>query len=175
MRTTRETAQSTMSLRQFARAMDVNDRAVRKAIRSGKIPQDVLGSEQHGQRTYPVITDPERAAKIWVEQLRPMPTEGRPVDYATLPEGVRQARMLRDLRQAKWYEERAREAARAKAGRNAININELKLILHSVGQGVIDSAGAGRDEIRKVTRTVVAVFKNKVAKQVEEKVSGKHS
>lgn len=132
-----------------------------------------MGSRKAGSRTFPFISDPAKAAELWVSNSGPMHNPTKTVDYASLPDGLKKARMLRDLRQAKWHEERAKDASRAKAGRNAININELKLVLHAVGEGVIESAGAGSDSIRKVTRTVVGVLKNKLIRKIEEKISGK--
>lgn len=56
-----------LSLREFGREFGVTGEAVRKAIAEGKIPADCVGRRAvgKGKTTWPVITDPVRAAEHW--------------------------------------------------------------------------------------------------------------
>lgn len=51
-----------LSLREFGRQLDVTGEAVRKAIKTGKIPSDCIA---HDARGWPRIIDPARAAESW--------------------------------------------------------------------------------------------------------------
>lgn len=55
-----------LSLREFGERLGVSGEAVRKAIATGRIPADCVGERRlRGGRTWPIIIDPERAAKAW--------------------------------------------------------------------------------------------------------------
>lgn len=51
-----------LSLREFGRQLDVTGEAVRKAIKTGKIPADCV---EHDEKGWPRIIDPARAAASW--------------------------------------------------------------------------------------------------------------
>lgn len=54
-----------MSIRQFAKELGISDGAVRKAIKTGRIPPDALGIITVGTRTIPTIEDVRLAAKCY--------------------------------------------------------------------------------------------------------------
>lgn len=61
-----------MGLREFGRWVDKTGEAVRKAIATGKIPQDCVGQKALSSgRMVPVITNPERARKAWGQNVDP--------------------------------------------------------------------------------------------------------
>jgi hypothetical protein len=54
-----------ISLRDFGKRVGLSPEAVRKAIATGKIPRDCLGTRQAGTKTWPTITDPAKAEAAW--------------------------------------------------------------------------------------------------------------
>lgn len=71
-----------LSLREFGRQLDVTGEAVRKAIKTGKIPADCI---EHDAKGWPRIIDPARAADAWGRNR--IPTMVR--DKATLAAGAK--------------------------------------------------------------------------------------
>lgn len=61
-----------MGIREFGRLVDKTGEAVRKAIATGKIPKDCVGTRTLASgKTRPVITDPERARRSWIGNTDP--------------------------------------------------------------------------------------------------------
>lgn len=54
-----------ISLSEFARQLAITEGAVRKAIKSERIPKEALGSVTVGQRTMPTIINPDLAARCY--------------------------------------------------------------------------------------------------------------
>lgn len=57
-----------LSLREFGRQLDVTGEAVRKAIKTGKIPAECV---THDEKGWPRIIDPQRAAEAWGRNRSP--------------------------------------------------------------------------------------------------------
>lgn len=61
-----------MSLREFGRSVDKTGEAVRKAIATGKIPADCVGTKTlNGGRQVPVIINATKAARSWGQNVDP--------------------------------------------------------------------------------------------------------
>ena len=62
-----------LGLRAFARVLGVAEAAIRQGIASGRVPPQCVGVRTtHSGRRWPVITDPDRAARYWRESRNPM-------------------------------------------------------------------------------------------------------
>lgn len=85
-----------LSLREFARQINVTAEGVRKAILSGKIPADCVGQRPgNAGKMWPVIINPERAAAQWGRNRDPNQVR----DRATMSAGAK----------AGWEKRRGRE------------------------------------------------------------------
>lgn len=54
-----------VSIRQFAKDLRISEGAVRKAIDSGRIPQEAMGEVTKGARVMPYIVKPDLAARCY--------------------------------------------------------------------------------------------------------------
>ncbi len=82
-----------MGIRAFARSIGVDDKAVRKAIGTGRIPASVVGRDRKGQ---PVISDPERARVAWAENAaKPKADSAGPMVEAQRTVAIERARALK--------------------------------------------------------------------------------
>lgn len=78
-----------LSLREFGRQIDVSNEAVRKAIKTGKIPADCIAYDHKG---WPRIIDPKRAAEHWGKNRDPNQVRDKAVMRAGAKRGWKQRR-----------------------------------------------------------------------------------
>lgn len=56
---------SAMSIRQFAKELGVTEKAIRKAIASGRIPKEAIGQSKYNGRSVPTIENAQLAARCY--------------------------------------------------------------------------------------------------------------
>lgn len=135
-----------MGLREFGRMVDKTGEAVRKAIATGKIPADCVGTRKLKTgpgRLVPVITNPARAAKCW----------GQNVD----PNQVRDKRVMSESRAAAHARARG-ETPKPPTETEAIDVPDIV-------DGQIPSI--------TTSKAITAAYEAKTAKLLFEEKSGK--
>jgi hypothetical protein len=83
-------SESALSLRAFAKRHQVDEKAVRKAVQSGRLSKS-LGSV----KGKPFIADPELADAEWITNSQPQPDKGKVIPQNTLVEAQRSATLER--------------------------------------------------------------------------------
>ena len=136
-----------MSLREFGRSVDKTGEAVRKAIATGKIPADCVGQRKLKTgpgRMVPVITNPQKAAKCW----------GQNVD----PNQVRDKRVMSESRAAAHARARGEEPKPSTASEPDLDVPELP-------EGTVPTIA--------VSKAITAAYEAKTAKVLYEEKTGK--
>lgn len=136
-----------MSLREFGRSVDKTGEAVRKAIATGKIPADCVGTKAlNGGRLVPVIINAAKAAKSW----------GQNVD----PNQVRDKRVMSESRAA------AHAKARGETPKpRSTPEDEHHLDVPEIVEGQVPSI--------TTSKAITAAYEAKTAKILFEEKSGK--
>lgn len=135
-----------MGLREFGRMVDKTGEAVRKAIATGKIPADCVGTRKLKTgpgRLVPVIINPTKAAKCW----------GQNVD----PNQVRDKRVM--------SESRAAAHARARGETPPPPSADESIEVPDVVEGQVPSI--------TTSKAITAAYEAKTAKLLFEEKSGK--
>jgi hypothetical protein len=135
-----------MGLREFGRMVDKTGEAVRKAIATGKIPADCVGTRKLKTgpgRLVPVIINPTKAAKCW----------GQNVD----PNQVRDKRVMSESRAAAHARARG-ETPKPPAADESIDVPD-------VVEGQVPSI--------TTSKAITAAYEAKTAKLLFEEKSGK--
>lgn len=135
-----------MGLREFGRMVDKTGEAVRKAIATGKIPADCVGTRKLKTgpgRLVPVIINPTKAAKCW----------GQNVD----PNQVRDKRVM--------SESRAAAHARARGETPKPPTEDESIDVPEVVEGQVPSI--------TTSKAITAAYEAKTAKLLYEEKSGK--
>lgn len=136
-----------MGLREFGRMVDKTGEAVRKAIATGKIPADCVGTRKLKTgpgRLVPVIINPTKAAKCW----------GQNVD----PNQVRDKRVMSESRAA------AHARARGETPKPPTTDDE-SIEVPDVVEGQVPSI--------TTSKAITAAYEAKTAKLLFEEKSGK--